>query len=181
MRIVRIAFLVCCFAALAFAQGNPDRIAPSQTHKRMRAVTPESQLMQLDADFNRETQKRRDAAWMDYLADNVVMDRAQPIVGKEAAREALKKAWANPDFSLTWRPTGAHVFEGGTMGFTWGYWESKTLDASGKPRIGTGQYLTVWRKQKDGKWKIIWDGGADGPEALVMPTTRKPASKRNIK
>jgi ketosteroid isomerase-like protein len=27
----------------------------------------------------------------------------------------------------------------------------------------TGQYLTIWRLNKQGEWKIIWDGGAANP------------------
>ena len=36
-------------------------------------------------------------------------------------------------------------------------------DKDGNPLRMTGQYLTIWRQNKEGQWKIIWDGGAADP------------------
>ena len=36
--------------------------------------------------------------------------------------------------------------------------------AQREPVERTGRYLTVWKKQKDGSWKVVWDGGAADPK-----------------
>jgi ketosteroid isomerase-like protein len=49
------------------------------------------------------------------------------------------------------------------MGFTWGHYESNSKDAEGKPVKETGRYMTVWKKQSDGSWKVVLDASNQGP------------------
>lgn len=151
---LRIVFAVLCLVpVLAFAQSNVEQ-----------------QLMQADRDFNKATQEKRLDGWMQYWDDNGVMDRLQPVVGKDAVRKELTEQWADPSFHLTWEPTDVHVFPGGKKGYTHGTWVLTQNGADGKPMKLTGEYLTIWRQNKAGEWKIIWDGGsANSPPA-------KPAS-----
>ena len=37
-------------------------------------------------------------------------------------------------------------------------------DSDGKPQVEKGTYLTTWRKQKDGTWKVVSDVGSPDPE-----------------
>ena len=124
----------------------------------------EEVIMQADRDFNTKVQKGRLDAWMEYMADNVVISRDKPPVGKEAVRASLAKQWANPDFHLTWEPTKGEMFPDGSMGYTTGRWTRTWKDKDGKPQEMHGNYLTVWGKQDDGSYKVIWDGGAADPE-----------------
>ena len=36
-----------------------------------------------------------------------------------------------------------------------------TDSKSGKPVSGAGTYVTVFRKQSDGSWKVVFDKGCD--------------------
>ena len=51
----------------------------------------------------------------------------------------------------------------GDMGFTWGQYEGDSKDAEGNPVKKTGRYMTVWKKQPDGSWKVELDASNDGP------------------
>lgn len=76
---------------------------------------------------------------------------------------------ARPDKAhppLVWWPVYAGVSKSGDLGFTTG-----PATFGGKP---SGWYFTVWKKQADGSWKWVYDGGppsdtagAPGPEAPV--------------
>jgi ketosteroid isomerase-like protein len=57
------------------------------------------------------------------------------------------------DTSLTWGPEFAGISMGGDFGFTTGPYNGG--DAA------FGQYFTVWRRQADGSWKWIYDGGTN--------------------
>jgi ketosteroid isomerase-like protein len=57
------------------------------------------------------------------------------------------------DTSLSWAPEFAGVSRGGDIGFTTGPFNGG--DAA------FGQYFTVWRRQADGSWKWIYDGGTN--------------------
>ncbi len=121
-------------------------------------------VLQADRDFNRATQAKHLEGWMEYMADNIVLGHgAQPAFGKEAVRKEM--AYLNEaDTSMTWEPTYGEVFPAGTVGFTTGKWMLKGKDKDGSEATFTGHYLTVWKKQQDGNWKVVWDGGAPDPK-----------------
>ena len=59
--------------------------------------------------------------------------------------------------SVKWSPDFIDVAEKGDMAYTYGkyIWQSK--DSSGKTNEFKGVFHTVWKKQKDGTWKFVWD------------------------
>lgn len=72
------------------------------------------------------------------------------------------------DRSLFWWPDFAGVARSGDLGFTTGGFSAdETRDAR-------GQYFTVWRRQGDGSWRWIFDGGpgpVTDPPAYAGPTS----------
>ncbi len=147
MRMPLVWAALLLLAGLAYGQSDADK-----------------QLMQADRDFNKATQEKRLDGWMQYWDDNGVLDRAQPVVGRDAVRKELTEQWADPSFHLTWEPVTAHMFPNGKKGYTQGTWVLTMNGRDGKPMKMTGQYLTIWQKNKTGEWKIIWDGGAADPQ-----------------
>ena len=64
------------------------------------------------------------------------------------------------DFSfgdLTWQVDKAGVSKSGDLGYTSGSYKFSFKDPSGKPATDKGKYLTVWKKQTDGSWKVLFD------------------------
>jgi hypothetical protein len=73
--------------------------------------------------------------------------------------------WSPKDYELTWTPTDAMMGPSGDMGYTWGHFEGRSKDANGNPVLTSGRYITMWRKQPDGTWKVVLDAGANEPPA----------------
>ncbi len=94
---------------------------------------------------------------------------AQKPAGKNSKQEALLNtdiefAKASVGTSaLSWEPKKAEVAKSGELGWTWGTFELHTKDAEGKPVVRYGKYVNIWRKQKDGAWKVILDMGNASP------------------
>ena len=148
----RVAFLLL-LATLAAAQTTP-KPQPKD----------EQPLLAADRAFNADTAKRRLDGWMAAFADDAVLFAAKPpIVGKDGIRASYQPNFADPDFSLSWQPTRAEMFPSGDMGYTIGRYELHAKDAKGNKFVRHGSYLTVWRKQSDGSWKVIADGGSADP------------------
>jgi len=40
-----------------------------------------------------------------------------------------------------------------------GHFEGHSKDANGNPVTVMGRYITIWRKQADGQWKVALDAG----------------------
>jgi hypothetical protein len=73
--------------------------------------------------------------------------------------------WASrTDFpgTLIWQPIFAFAAAAGDLGYTTGLWELKK--GNDQPSLGYGHYVTIWSKQRDGKWKIALDVGIENPE-----------------
>ncbi len=57
---------------------------------------------------------------------------------------------AQTNSRLTWYPVLADAAQSGDLGYTTGPWTAFLND---KPQVA-GEYVTVWRKQLDGSWKV---------------------------
>lgn len=123
-------------------------------------------LFDLEAKFAKDVAERGGAAFADWFADDGVAlnNGAQPLIGKVAIARSAN--WSPKDYQLTWTPTDAMMGPSGDMGYTWGHFEGHAKDAQGNPVVTTGRYITMWRKEPDGSWKVVLDAGAnDAPAA----------------
>jgi len=71
------------------------------------------------------------------------------------AQENLARVEGDGSTGLDWRPAYAGIAQSGDFGFTTGPFQVR-----GREGI-VGHYFTVWRRQRDGSWKWIFDGGTD--------------------
>jgi len=122
-------------------------------------------LIKTDNDFYIYSAKNGTGrAFIDFADDSVILLRQQqfPIVGKNK----LVKHYLNNETEITplkWAPIKAEVSRDGSLGFTFGKWEYTNIDKNGKKSSSYGNYVTIWKKQKDGTWKYILDGGGTTP------------------
>ena len=122
-------------------------------------------LLDLEARFAKDVLERGGAAFADWFAgDGVALGNgAAPLIGKVAIAKSAN--WSPQDYQLTWTPTAAMMGPSGDMGYTWGHFEGRSKDANGNPVLTSGRYITKWRKEPDGKWKVVLDAGANEPPA----------------
>jgi len=127
-------------------------------------LSPQVQfLYNLEAKFAADTAKGGGKAFGAWFAPDAVTlaQGAAPVVGHDAI--AARATWTPQAYQLTWTPEGARMSLSGDMGFTWGHYEGDSKDAEGNPVKKTGRYMTVWKKQPDGTWKVELDASNDGP------------------
>lgn len=122
-----------------------------------------SVLMQADRDFAKATAAKRLEGWMSFMAPNAVLLRAEPLVGLEQIKAGMAKDFDSPAFQLTWEPAQAGFVGEDSVGYTIGRYEAKFTGDDGKPQTSHGSYMTTWRKQKDGSWKVVADIGSPDP------------------
>ncbi len=141
--------------ALAGCSSTPDM-----------AVELES-LKEADRAFNGATAANGAEGWVASFAEDGVMFRAGELVrGHAAIRELMGPAFADPGFSLTWEPTHAEVSSAADLGYTIGRYESRRVGEAGDTVIGTGSYVTIWRRDAGGVWKVVLDIGSAAPEGI---------------
>jgi len=62
--------------------------------------------------------------------------------------------------SLKWEPSFVEVSASGELGYTWGRYELVVpmTKLGSPPLIRRGTYVSIWRRQLNGKWKVVLDG-----------------------
>jgi ketosteroid isomerase-like protein len=104
-------------------------------------------------------------AFLEFFADDAIA--FTPEVG--LAKEGLRKQPATPFsiFELIWEPRTGDVSASGDLGWLTG--PSTSINRKGpEPRTSYGCYLSVWRKQPDGTWRVFIDVGASAPEPVAF-------------
>ena len=120
-------------------------------------------LFDLEARFAKDVLDGGGPAFADWFAEDGVAlgNGAAPLIGRVAIAKDAR--WNPKEYQLTWTPTEAVMGPSGDMGYTWGHFEGHGKDANGNPVTTSGRYMTVWRKQPDGNWKVVLDAGGNEP------------------
>ncbi len=117
-------------------------------------------------------------AFREYVAPDGVMPGPQSYV---SAPERMAQTPDDGNRDLAWWPAFAGIARSGDIGFTTG---PAAFDASRTPAI---YYFTIWRRQGDGSWRWIYDGGpgpvadpasvALGAQPLALPVAARGRGK----
>jgi ketosteroid isomerase-like protein len=76
--------------------------------------------------------------------------------GKKAVVEAWQKFFVERKAPFSWRPETVEVLSSGTLALTSG----PVHDPGGKL---IGSFTSIWRREADGSWRVIFDRGCPPP------------------
>jgi ketosteroid isomerase-like protein len=158
----RWAGVVAAAAGLVVAcAGRPD------------AAAARAALMAADRAFAEASARRGAEGWTSYFEADARQFHTRGVsIGTDSIRAVMTRAFADTTRRLLWEPVRAVVAASGDLGYTIGRWESRALGKDGTwTAAGTGNYVTIWRRQGDGSWKVSVDIGNADPVA-VPPATR---------
>ncbi len=118
------------------------------------------ELMEADKSFSiLSEQKGMKNAIIEYLDSNGVLLRANylPIVGANAIDFLIQQD--DSGYKLSLNPQHAEVAVSGDLGYTYGIY---ALRPNSIDTVIYGSYTNVWKKQIDGKWKLLLNSGNEG-------------------
>jgi ketosteroid isomerase-like protein len=161
------AVVILCFAVVLLC----GSMAVAQCSPASKAAEPEAKadtkaaLMKADRDFFAATKARRADGFMEFVTEETtIISNNKSYAGLSAIRASVDADFADSNFRLTWDPETAVMLDSGKMGYTSGHFVVSGSGPDKKPYKSGGQYITIWKKQKDGSWKVLWDGGSStGP------------------
>jgi ketosteroid isomerase-like protein len=108
------------------------------------------------------------AAFSGYVAPTgVLFAGGELVVGPDQVRE-FYRAQA-PGSTLNWQPVFADGSESGELAVTVGESIFTGRGPTGAVVQRFGKYLTVWKRQPDGSWKFLVDGGSASPARAQSP------------
>jgi ketosteroid isomerase-like protein len=104
--------------------------------------------------------------FMDAEEGLLFRPNGEPLQGAEAIFQH-QGGNAPETGKLTWEPVEAWASESGDFGASWGRSKFTPLDPS-RPAQAY-RYMTVWRKDRDGRWKGLMDMGSPAADLLAVP------------
>ena len=158
-----IGFNFCHLAAVAQMLEPPPGAASPNPLDDPTMSAGKSLLFDLEAKFASDVAAKGGAGFAEWFADDGVAlgNGAAPLIGKVAISKSA--TWQPNAYQLTWKPTDALMGPSSDMGYTWGHYEGHSKDANGNPVTTSGRYMTIWRKGKDGSWRVVLDVGSTEP------------------
>ena len=168
MRNLLVVVLVLAMAsALVEAQKSHPQ---SRARREDPADAATAALLQVDRDFAKTGVAKNLDGFMSYIAEDVRFYSAGVMrTGRLPFREGWAKGFADPNWSISWAPLYAEATHSADLGYTTGSFEIHEKSPDGTPLVRKGSYVTIWRKQPDGTWKVALDIGSFVPPKPVVP------------
>jgi ketosteroid isomerase-like protein len=98
------------------------------------------------------------------------IDEDARFVGASVSRgpTEIMAAWSpylvEGGYSIKWRPQIVEILEDGSLALSRGPYRVITTDDEGISTEHWGTFNSVWRLQKDGSWKVVFDAGSPAAE-----------------
>jgi|SRR5579863_6837220 len=168
-RFLKVLLLVCltciAIASLSVSATNPanhrgQSVSFAYVQSAEAYYDTASTLRQLEADFMKAAAERGSAGYLSYYADDSVElpNGGDAIQGKVNIAKGMGFL-DDKNNHLTWIPVGADISASGDLGYTYGTFEFSSIGKDGKSTVEHGKYTSIWKKQKDGSWKVVLDMG----------------------
>ena len=117
-----------------------------------------SELFKMEKEFSDYAQQAGiAAAFAKYAAQDAVINRNGNIIsGHDKINEFYQSSRSKKD-KLEWAADFADVSASGDMGYTYGKYVYTAFDSTGKAKEYKGIFHTVWKRQKNGEWRFVYD------------------------
>ena len=149
----RVIASLCILAACA-----PPVTLPS---KPINDSVLQDELFAADRAFARAVADSGAPAWNARMATDIAKPGVGGLIllrGVDPVSGNDKPMFADPSRLLTWEPTDAVAYSDRRTGVTIGR-SAWVRSGARTDTLSRGRYLTLWRKQADGQWKILLDTG----------------------
>jgi ketosteroid isomerase-like protein len=122
------------------------------------APADKTDLFKMEKEFSDYVKKEGIAAgFAKYAAEDAVASRNGNLIkGRNKINEFYNQTRSSKD-KLEWTAEFADISASGDMGYTYGKYIYTAYDSAGVPKEYKGIFHTVWKKQKDGGWKFVYD------------------------
>lgn len=154
-----LKFTVVPFASLLLLAGcNSATTAPAAPAVDLTAE--QSKIRDIESGWVKEAAAKDLEKSSGHYTDDAIlmMPGAPPAKGKDAIKAAWKGMLDDPNLKLNFSADRVEMSAGGDLATTRGsYSMTVTNPKTKKPMDDKGSYMTVYKKQADGNWKVIED------------------------
>ena len=147
-----------------------------------------------DADSVKQTIKADEAKWNKdfkakdteglaghYADDAFFVASGTTAEGSTPIRQVFANASTDPAFNVQFSSDKIDVSSSGDVAYARGKFTEKYTDRkTGKVMTDSGSYLTIYKKQDDGSWKVVEDFSAPNPDTVKPVPPEKPTVRAKM-
>jgi len=112
-----------------------------------------AQVREAERAFAKTMADRDHPAFGSFVSEEALFFGRQEVLrGRTKVMEGWKKYYEGKEAPFSWEPDQVEVLESGALALSSG----PVRDPQGKP-IGT--FSSIWRREADGRWRVIFDKG----------------------
>lgn len=118
-----------------------------------------NQLLDVDRQFSDAASEIGfNRAFIEFAHPDAILlrENSMPVVGKESIKSIYEKL-DTTGIHFSWKPLAADIAISGELGFTYGIYTFRK-----DTNVEKGTYVSIWKRDEDGKWKYILDTGNEG-------------------
>lgn len=116
--------------------------------------------------FSRSAEDRDHAAFTALVHPDARFSGGAGVLrGREAVAEGWLVFFSEEGPSIRWTPDSVEVLESGDLALSQGPYEVRMKDPEGNEILTGGRFMSVWQRQEDGRWLVVFDAGT--PSAPV--------------
>jgi ketosteroid isomerase-like protein len=112
-----------------------------------------------------------------YADDAIVLPPNEAMVTSKNGIRDLWKGFLDRLTTISWKTTRVEMAKSGEIGYAVGTYEATMKDGA----KDKGKYCEVWKKQGDGKWKVVTDMFSSDSPAAAAASSRAPAPAEKSK
>ena len=143
-----IAFVLC---AMAVAAGANEGVRPL-TAAQLEALAAE--VSAAETAFAKTMADRKLDRFAEFVAEDAVFSGGALRIGRAAIVERWRPLFDGPQAPFSWTPDKVTVSSDGRSAVSTG----PVRDAQGRV---TSRFMSIWRKDADGRWRVAVDQGVD--------------------
>lgn len=104
----------------------------------------------------------RDAFWAQFTDESIVFGEGPVNARKAYENQKPNAAW------LKWEPVYSDISASGDFGYNTGPWELRPVKTD-ENAVAFGHFVSMWKKDEAGVWKLLLDIGIDHPKPASIP------------
>lgn len=148
---IAVLVLCACSASAGAPDGNGDR-GPGDA--AVGVVLAVAEVRAREIAFARTMADRDLQAFLSFVSPEAIFFNGdEPLRGRAAIEATWAPFFEGPDAPFSWHPDIIEVLESGGLAFSSG----PVRTAAG---AAAGRFNSVWRKEADGQWRVIFDKGS---------------------
>lgn len=105
----------------------------------------------------------RDAFLAQFTDETIVFGEGPVIAKRVYENQQPNNGW------LKWEPVFSDLARSDDFGYNTGPWEYR-INKTDEKAVAFGEFVSFWKKQKDGTWKLLIDIGIDHPQTAQTAT-----------